>query len=109
MKLSNSQLNKLKSGMKMVLKQPWKFHQMFLVILMMIIQLKYQHVTKFNGVYLRHNLPRIKYGTYIINLGKYESIGTHWRDLYVNGKSIMHFYSFGVQHIAKEIRNKKYS
>ena len=68
-----------------------------------------EHVTKFNGVYSRHNLPRIKYGTYIINLGKYESIGTHWRDLYVNGNSIMHFDSFGVQHIAKETISKKYS
>ena len=32
---------------------------------------------KFNGVYLRNNLPKIKDGTYVINLDEFKSIGTH--------------------------------
>ena len=37
----------------------------------------YQKEPKFNVVYSRHNLPKIKYETYIINADEYESIGTH--------------------------------
>ena len=32
---------------------------------------------KFNGVYSRNNLPKIKDGAYVINLDEYKSIGTH--------------------------------
>ena len=32
---------------------------------------------RFNGVYSRNNLPKIKYGAYIINLNEYKSTGTH--------------------------------
>ena len=53
------------------------------------IQKYYQkEPTKFNGVYSRNNLPNIKDGTYVINLDEYESIGTHWIALYVNGNNI---------------------
>ena len=45
-----------------------------------------------------------KDGAYIINLGEYESIGTHWITLYVNAKNVTYFDSFGVEHIPKEIR-----
>ena len=38
---------------------------------------------KFNGVYLRSNLPKIKDGASVINLEEYKSIGTHWIALYV--------------------------
>ena len=41
------------------------------------IQKYYQNEPKFNGVYSRNNLPKIKGGAYIINLDEYESIGTH--------------------------------
>ena len=37
-----------------------------------------------------------KDGAYIINLGEYESIGTHWITLYVNAKNVTYFDSFGV-------------
>ena len=33
---------------------------------------------KFNGVYSKNSLPKIKDGAYVINLDEYESIGTHW-------------------------------
>ena len=42
------------------------------------IQNNYQNKPRFNGVYSRDNLTRIKDGTYIINLDKYSNIGTHW-------------------------------
>ena len=47
------------------------------------IQKYYQNQSRFNGVYLRDNLPEhssteIKDGAYIINLDEYSDIGTHW-------------------------------
>ena len=41
------------------------------------IQKYYQNEPKFNGVYFRNNLSKIKDGAYIINIDEYESIGTH--------------------------------
>ena len=65
----------------------------------------YQRDPKFNGVYSRNNLPKIKDGVYIINLDEYKSTGTHWIALYDNDKNITYFDSFGVEHISKEIIN----
>ena len=56
-----------------------------------------------NGVWLTHNLPKIKDGAYVINLDQYESVGTPWIVLYVNDEDLTYFDSFGVQHIPKEI------
>ena len=41
------------------------------------IQKYCQNGPKLNGVYSRNNLPKIKDGTYAINLGDFVSIGTH--------------------------------
>ena len=49
--------------------------------------------------------PKIKDGTYIINLDEYEPIGTPWIAFYVNAKNVTYFDSFGVEHILK--RNLK--
>ena len=68
------------------------------------IQKYYQNEAKFNGVYSRNNLPKIKDGAYVINLAEFKSIGTHWIALYVNAENITYFGSFGVEHIPKEIR-----
>ena len=35
------------------------------------IQKYYQNETRFNGLYSRDNLQKIKYGAYIINLDEY--------------------------------------
>ena len=59
---------------------------------------------KFNGVYSRNNLSKIKVGAYIINLDLYESLGSHWITLYANAENITYFDSFRVEHIPKEIR-----
>ena len=64
----------------------------------------YQNEPKFNGVYSRNNLPKIKDGAYAINLDEYESIGAHWIVLYVNGNDIIYIDSFGAEHIPKVIK-----
>ena len=71
------------------------------------MQKYYQNKSKFNGVYSRNNLPKIKNGAYVINLDGYKSIGTHWIALYVNCDSVTHFDSFGVEYIPKEIKKFK--
>ena len=53
------------------------------------IILKYcQNESKFNGVYSKNNLPKIKDGASIINLDEYKSIGIHWIVLYVNAENV---------------------
>ena len=77
------------------------------------IQKYYQNQPRFSGVYFRDNLPKIKDRAYVINLDEYSDIGTQWVALYVGGASpkdvnnnnnAIYFDSFGVEHIAKEIK-----
>ena len=68
------------------------------------IQKYYQNELRFNGVYSRDNLPKIKDGAYVINLDEYSDIGTHWVALYIQNNDVTYFDSFGVKHIPKEIR-----
>ena len=72
----------------------------------------YKNEPRFNGVYSRDNLPRIKDGAYVINLDEYSDIVNHWVALYVNNNNVTFFGSFGVEHIPKEIKtfidNKKH-
>ena len=41
------------------------------------IQKYYQNEPKFNGAYLRNNLPKIKDEAYVVNLDEFKSIGTN--------------------------------
>ena len=68
------------------------------------IQKYYQNELRFNGVYSRDNLPKIKDGAYVINLDEYSNIGTHWVALYIHNNDVTYFDSFGVEHIPKEIK-----
>ena len=52
------------------------------------IQKYYKNEPRFNGVYSRDNLPKMKDGVYIINLDEYSDIGTHWIDLYVQNNNV---------------------
>ena len=63
----------------------------------------YENKSRFNGVYSRDNLSKIKDGAYIINLDEYSDIGTHWVALWVTNNNATYFNSFGVEHIPKEI------
>ena len=65
---------------------------------------KYKNEPRFNGVYSRDNLPKIKDGAYIINLDEYSDIGTHWVTLWVKNINVTYFDSFGVEHIPKEMK-----
>ena len=68
------------------------------------IQKYYQNEPRFNGVYSRDNLPKIKDGAYVINLDEYSDIGIHWVALYVQNNAVTYFDSLGVEHILKKIR-----
>ena len=61
------------------------------------IQKYYQNEHKFNGVYSRNNLLKIKDGVYVINLDDYKLIQSHWIVLYVNDNNVIYFDSFGVE------------
>ena len=63
----------------------------------------YENEPRFNGIYSRDNLSKIKDGAYIINLDEYSDISTHWVTLYVKNNKVTYFNSFGVEHIPKEI------
>ena len=66
----------------------------------------YQNEPRFNGVYSRDNLPdKIKDGAYVMNLDEYFDVRTHWIAFYVNTKTVTYFYSFGVEHTPKGIKN----
>ena len=67
------------------------------------IQKYYHNQPRFNGVHSRHNLAKIKYGEYKINLHEYSDIRTHWVALHVSSNSVTYFDSLGVEHIGKEI------
>ena len=67
------------------------------------IQNYYQNETRFNGIYSRNNLLKVKDEAYVINFDEYKSIGTHWIALYVDVNNIVYFDSFGVEYIPKEI------
>ena len=73
------------------------------------IQKYYQNEPRFNGVFSRDNLPKIKNGAYVINLDEYSDVGTYWVALHVSkaspsNKNVTYFDSFGVEHIPKEIK-----
>ena len=55
----------------------------------------YQKRRRFNGVYSRNNLPKIKEGAYVIRINEYKWIGTYWISLHVNGGNVTYFDSFG--------------
>ena len=65
------------------------------------IQKYYQNKPRFNGVFSRDNLPKIKDGGNKINLDECSHIGTHWVALHVNNNNDD---NFGAEHIPEEIK-----
>ena len=71
------------------------------------IQKYYENESKFNGVYSRNSLRKIKDGAYIINLDEHKSRVFHWISLQANGKIITYLDYFGVENFElKFIGNK---
>ena len=66
------------------------------------IQKNYQNEPRFNVIFPRDNLQKIKDGAYIINLDEYSDIGNHCVALHVNNNNVTYFDSFGVVHIPKK-------
>ena len=58
------------------------------------IQKYYQNQTRFNGVYSRDNLSKIKDRAYVISIDEYSDIGTHWIAVYVLNNDVAYFDSF---------------
>ena len=58
------------------------------------MQKHYESEHKFNGVYSRNDLSKIKNGVHVINLNEYEPIGTYWMALYVNANNMVYFDSW---------------
>ena len=63
----------------------------------------YENEPKFNGVYSKNNLSKIKDGTFIINLDEYASVETHWIALCGNDNNVTYFDSFGAEQIPKKL------
>ena len=70
----------------------------------MEIQKHYQHEPRFDGVYSRDNLLKVRDGAYVINLDEYSYLGTHWIALYSLNNDVTYFDNFGVEHIPKKIK-----
>ena len=60
------------------------------------IQTYYQNEPRFNGIYSRDNLLKIRDGAYVINLDEHSDIGTHWVASYVRNNDITYFDSLGI-------------
>ena len=67
------------------------------------IQKYYLNEPKFNGVYSRDNLPKIKDGVSVITFDEYKWIGTYWIAFYINDDNVTYIDSVGVKYILKEI------
>ena len=72
----------------------------------MEIQDYFKNEKRFNGVFLRNNLPNLKDGAYVINLDHSKNTGTHWVVIFVKKDEVIYFDSFGVEYIPKEIMGK---
>ena len=69
------------------------------------MQKYYQNEPRFNGVYSRNNFPeKIKDVAYVINLHKYTDVGTRWIALFCKITETVYFNSFGLKHVAEEIK-----
>ena len=64
---------------------------------------KYHSEPKFDGVYSKNSLPKIKDLACNINLDECTSVGTYSVALCVNGDNVTYFDSFKVEYIPKEI------
>ena len=57
------------------------------------IQKYFENEPKFNSIYSRNNLSKIKDGANTINLDDLKSIGTHWIALSVTDNNVTYFWS----------------
>ena len=86
------------------------YEQNFLILLYPLNNIEitnyFNYEPRFNGVFSRNNLPRIKDGAYVINLDDKNSKGTHWVSLFINKNTAVYFDSFEIEYIPQEVLNK---
>ena len=70
------------------------------------IQDCFKNEKRFGGVFSRNNLRNLKNGAYVINLDYSKNTGAHWVVIFVKEDEVIHFDSFGVEYIPKEIMEK---
>ena len=66
----------------------------------------FNYVHRFNSVFSRKNLPKIKDGVYVINLDDKNSNGTYWVSLFIDNNLAVYFDSFGIEYTPQEVLNK---
>ena len=66
----------------------------------------FNYVARFNGIFSRNNLPKIKDCEYVINLDDKKSTGTHWVSLFIDRNTAVYCDSFGIEYIPEEVLNK---
>ena len=70
------------------------------------IQKYYHNETRFNGAYSRNNLlKKISDEAYVINLGEYADVSTHWIALFCKRSEIVYFDSFMLNMFLKKLYN----
>ena len=63
----------------------------------------FSYELRFNGVFSRDNLPRMKDGVYVINLDNKPSEGTHWVSLCNVRNTAVYFGSFGIKYVPQVV------
>ena len=66
--------------------------------------MNYQH--RFDGIFSRNNLLRIKDGAYVINLVGKKNKGTHWGSLFIDENTAVYFDLFRTEYVPQEVLNK---
>ena len=66
----------------------------------------FRYEPRFNGLFSRNSLPRIKDEAYVINLGDRNSKGTQKVSLFIDRNLAVYFDSFGIEYIPQEVLNK---
>ena len=86
-------------------RKNWLFW-VYLIITIVLLTTYFCRDCRFNGVFSRNNLPKIKDGAHIKNLDDKNSKETHWISLFVDRNLAVYFDSFGIEYIPPEVLNK---
>ena len=66
----------------------------------------FKYEPRFNSIFSRNNLPRIKDGAYVIHLDDKNSKGTYWVSVFIDRNKTVYFHSFGIGYFPQEILDK---
>ena len=66
----------------------------------------FNYESRFNGVFSRNNLPRIKDEAYVLNLDDKNSKETHWVSPFIDRNTAIYLDFFGIEYIPLEVLKK---